>query len=187
MRPGASVKGDRADAHRGQGPSADPIAMYDVRGVGAPYETALPDVDAALHPLDRPVLVRCAGAGGQAAHWRIASTGFSSGPWRMERAELRSERPLPAPAESADGSGSISTAPKLEGELYGKVTAVLGESWRQVRFTGMHPRVGGLPARAFTRLPSDTTRRCHCSIWGFPPHPGYRRLPTSTMRCVGVR
>lgn len=124
--------------------SARSVTLFDVTGIGAPHDLALPSSHGALHPLPLPVPVQCLliedKAVGRGAHdgTLVACS--------MRDGELLTTAPLAALSNVKllfDGAPDGHGAPA--GEIYAKVTRV-GDGRAQparLRFTSMSPDVRG--------------------------------------------
>jgi class 3 adenylate cyclase len=112
----------------------DPVAVYDLRGVGGKHQLFLPDPDVALTPLTRPLAVEVTVLAGKAA----GGAAFAARIVRAsaEAAELEAASPLPALAD-------LRLRLPAGAELYAKV-ARPGPGGAVVRFTSVGPEAAAV-------------------------------------------
>lgn len=123
----------------------DPIALHEVRGVGAPHHVTLATEVRTRRPLARPLRVRCAALEDK----HLKGTRFEGAFAALDEieAELRAELPL-RPLLNLQMRLFDIDGVEVEGDVYAKVVDVDAADARlvTVRFTGMHER-----AAAFVR------------------------------------
>ena len=120
--------------------SARSIALFEVTGIGAPHDLALPATHADLHPLSVPVPVQCLLIEDKAVG-RVAHDGTLVS-CSMRDGELATTAPLVALSNvKLLVPGTAEGAPA--GELYAKVTRVgdSGAAPSRLRFTSISPEL----------------------------------------------
>jgi class 3 adenylate cyclase len=111
----------------------DPVAVYDLRGVGGRHGLFLSDREDVRQPLARPLAVTVSLIEGKQTQAETVEGTLASA--SRESAELRVALPLAAFANLR-----LRLAPPAgRGELYGKVTSVSGPGAFVVRFTSVDP------------------------------------------------